>query len=355
MQREQFVSYFFIGLFVFILYQLALIISPFFTAIFLAAILAFAFYPLYTLALKIRRVRSWLAALLTTLVVVLIVVLPATFLLISLMQEAVELYQRVSRSISAGELDLLVTNIRQALSTEWVQKLWTKWGPVEQNVTETVLRAARSIGNTSALQLAALTRNVFGWIFNFLLITILLFFFFRDGKYLHDMVFQLLPLSEKTKKTLSSKMSETFAAVIRGQLVTSMVQAILTGLTFWFLGLPLPFFFGFVAFLASMIPITGAATVWIPTTIYLFATQEISKAVALLVIGTFGISLSDNILKPILIGEKTKLPIVLLFLGILGGLNLYGFTGLFIGPVVIALFFVLLDIYQKEYQGTNTH
>ena len=63
------------------------------------------------------------------------------------------------------------------------------------------------------------------------------------------------------------------------------------------------------------------------------------------------ISLSDNLLKPILIGEKTKLPIFLLFLGILGGLNLYGFTGLFIGPIVISLFFVLLDIYQKDYQG----
>ena len=304
MQREPFVSYFFIGLFLFILYQLALIISPFFTASFLAAILAFAFYPLYTIVLKIRRVRPSLAALITTVAVVLIVVLPATFLLITLMQEAVELYQRVNRAIGEGQLDLLVTHIRQALSAEWVQRLWTRWGLVEENVTETVLKAAKSIGNFSAVRLATLTKNIFGWMFNFFLITILLFFFLRDGKHLHDMVFQLLPLSEKTKKTLFAKINETFSAVIRGQLVTSLVQAILTGTTFWLLALPLPFFFGFVAFLTSMIPITGAATVWVPVTIYLFVIQETSKAVALLVIGTFGISLSDNLLKPILIGEK---------------------------------------------------
>src|SRR3989338_4179328 len=248
MQREQFVSYFFIGLFLFILYQLALIISPFFTALFLAAVLAFAFYPLYTIVLKIPRVRSSLAALITTVAVVLIVVLPATFLLITLMQEAVELYQRVNRSISEGQLDLVVTHIRQAPSAEWVQGLWTKWGPVEENVTETLLKAAKSIGNFSAVQLAALTKNIFGWVLNFFLITILLFFFLRDGKHLHDMVFQLLPLSEKTKKTLFAKINETFSAVIRGQLVTSLVQAILTGTTFWLLALPLPFFFWFVAF-----------------------------------------------------------------------------------------------------------
>jgi len=218
-------------------------------------------------------------------------------------------------------------------------------------VTDSVLKGARAIGNFSAVQLAALTKNLFGWALNFFVITVLLFFFFRDGKYMHELVFQLLPLSAKNRKVLSNKIDETFTAVIRGQFVTSIVQALLTGITFSLLGLPLPFFFGALAFLTSMIPVTGAATVWVPFTIYLFATQETTKAVALLLIGTFAISLSDNLLKPILIGEKTKLPIFLLFLGILGGLNLYGFTGLFLGPVVISLFFVLLEIYQKDFRS----
>ena len=202
----------------------------------------------------------------------------------------------------------------------------------------------------AAVQLTAFTKNLFIWILNLFLIAFMLFFFFQDGRIIYEFLYKTIPMAKKNKELLTSKINETFSAVIRGQFVTSITQGLLTGLTFWFLGLPLPFFFGFLTFLTSMIPLTGAATVWVPFDLYLFLTQQTQKAVILLLIGAFVISLSDNLLKPVLIGEKTRLPILLLFLGILGGMKLYGFTGLFLGPVVLSLFFVLAKMFREEYR-----
>ncbi len=353
MEKQQLISYFFIALFCFILYQIVLIFSPFFNAIFLAGILAFAFHPLYNKIRLSLKLKKSAASLMTTILVLLIVILPAGAVLANSLNEAAEFYQKVSALIRQGTIEQLIERARLFLSQEWAQQIRVAPPALKANVTELLLKGARAIGNFSAMQLSSFTKNVFLWAVNFSLIPVLLFFFLKDGRLLHDFLFQLAPLSKLNKVLVSQKINETLAAVIRGQLVTSLVQAALTGFTFWFLALPLPIFFGFVTFLTSLVPVTGAATVWVPFVIYLFAVNETRKAVTLLLIGIFVISLSDNLLKPVLIGKKTKLPLLLLFLGIFGGLNLYGFIGLFAGPVVLSLFFVLLEIYQKEFQAEN--
>ena len=350
MKREQIVSYFFVGLFIFILYQLALIFSPFITAVSWAAVLAFAFYPLYSKIKNLPRINLSSAALIATTLVVLIVVIPAAFVLVTLMKETIELYYKLSNYIRMGDSERFIEQIKQTATSEWAQKLWLLWNPFQKDVSEVVLQGAKGIGNFAALQLAALTKNLFIWILNLFLIAFLLFFFFRDGKMMYDFVYKLVPMAKKNKEALADKINETLAAVIRGQFLTCIVQGMIAGFTFWILRLPLPFFFGFLTFLTAMIPITGAATVWVPFAIYLLLDHQTEKGIALAVIGGFGISLIDNILKPLLIGGKTRLPIFLLFLGILGSMKLYGFTGIFLGPVVLALFFALTKIYREEYQ-----
>ena len=134
---------------------------------------------------------------------------------------------------------------------------------------------------------------------------------------------------------------------------TSVAQGILCGVVFLVLGLPAPHFFGFVTFIATMIPVLGATLVWMPFVVYLFAAQQTTKAVILLLLGVFVISMVDNIIKPILIGERTKVPIFLLFFGVLGGMNAYGFTGVFLGPLCITIFFALVRIYKMRYGTEN--
>jgi len=350
MKREQIVSYFFIGLFIFIVYELFRLFSPFLHAIFWAAILAFAFYPLYRNILNRFRVKRTLAALITTLIILLLITPPMILILFSLTEEAVELYQRASAYLTSGELERFFENLKTTASTEWARQLWSRLEPFRQNMVDALLAFTRRMGNLTAMQIIALSKNLLLLCFNFFLIIFLLFFFLRDGEQIYRFFYDLIPMEQKNKKTLAGKMNETFSAVIRGQLLTSIVQGTLAGLTFWILQLPIPLLIGFLTFLSSMIPVTGAATVWAPFAIYLFVTNEVTKAAILSVIGAFLISLSDNFLKPVLIGEKTKLPIFLLFLGMLGGLKIYGLTGVFLGPVILSLFFVLVKIYHEEYQ-----
>ncbi len=111
----------------------------------------------------------------------------------------------------------------------------------------------------------------------------------------------------------------------------------------------LPIFFAALTFLAALVPVFGTPLVWFPFVIYLICLQQYGKAAALFFLGAFGISLIDNFLKPVLIGKKTRLPYLLLFLGILGGLQVYGLVGIFLAPAVLSFFFSLIKIYREKF------
>ena len=347
MTREKFISYFFIVLLVFVVYQVFLIFSPFFRAIFWSAILAFSFYPLY-LRLKRAIPSETGAALLMTVLIFLVVIPPVVFLILSVTGQAIELYQTTSNYIKAGGLETLVDHLR---SLNFIHKLETKlvqWGPLKENASVWLLSSTRSIGNLAAAQAAALTKNLLLIALNTLMMTFLIFVFLKDGQQIYDFIYQIAPLEEKNKKPIFTRINETFTAVIRGQLLTSIVQAVGAGVGFWLIGVPAPVFFAALTFIAALIPVTGAATVWVPIVVYFFTTAQTAKAVILLVFGLFGISLVDNVLKPMLIGEKTKLSYFMLFFGILGGIKFYGLLGIFLAPVILSLFFALIQIYQEK-------
>lgn len=354
MTREQLISLFFITLLLFVVVEVFRIFSPFVTAIFWAAIIAFAFYPLHQKLKRSLKKQETLAAMVMTVVIFLVVVPPAVFLLINLAGQAVELYQLVSSYIREGGLERLIEHIR---SFSFVQSLEAKlfqWEPVKLQVTEWLLRAARSIGNFGAGQFGDLTKNFFFIILNVFLTSILVFVFMRDGEKIYSFFYDLAPLESKNKKYIFGRINETFAAVIRGQLLTSLTQSIVAGIIFWALGLPVPVFFASVTFLAALIPIVGASFVWFPLVLYLMTLGQYERAMILFVLGVLGISLIDNILKPALIGEKTKLPYFLLFFGVMGGIKIFGLMGIFLAPVVLSLFFALVKIFQEKYSSSES-
>ena len=212
-----------------------------------------------------------------------------------------------------------------------------------------VLNSAGTIGNFALKNATILTKNIVTGLFDLFLTFFLLFFFLRDGGKIYKFIYEITPLDEEHKALVFNQLSDTFSATLRGQLFTALAQSFLLGVIFWVLGLPLPVFFAAVTFLAAMIPVVGAATVWFPFAAYLGLTQQWGRMAALLVLGIFVISGIDNILKPLLIGHKTKLPYSLLFLGILGGIQAYGFIGIFIAPAFFSLFFVLVRIYRDKF------
>lgn len=316
--------------------------------IFWAAILAFAFYPLHTFFRKKIPGSDTLTALLTTFLIILTVIPPVIFLILNLTGQAIELYQSATLYIRDGNIERLIDQVR---SLSFIQKIEARailWEPLKENATAMILNASKATANFAIAQAGVITKNLFFLSLNALLAFCLIFVFLKDGPKIYNFIYQIAPFEEENKRLIFGKIDETFSAVIRGQILTSIIQSVTAGFVFRFLGLPAPIFFAGATFMATLIPFLGAVSVWVPLTLYLFAVQLYPKALILLVCGIF-ISTIDNFTKPALIGEKMKLPYFLLFFGILGGISLYGLMGIFLGPLILSLFFALITIYREKF------
>lgn len=354
MNRRQLVSIFFIVLLVYILFSVLLILSPFLNPIFWGMVIAFAFYPLYEKALKWTKQNHNLAAGLVT-CLTLFAFTPLVVLVISMAaRETVHLYGWLADFIQNGGAESFFQKVRDLAFVKRIEASHlVQWETLGTELKAWVLNSAGILGNFLLKHATLLTKNLVQGVFNFFLMFFLVFFFLRDGRRIFRFIHEITPLDEHNKNEIFQQLSETFSAVLRGQLFTGLAQAVILGTVFWALKLPLPVFFAGVAFLAAMIPVFGASTVWVPFAVYLFLTQEYTRGIALVVLGTFVISGIDNVLKPMLIGQKAKLPYSLLFLGILGGIQVYGMMGIFLAPALLSLFFVLIKIYREKFSESE--
>lgn len=351
MNRRQIIAIFFIALLLYILFNVVSILSPFMGPICWGLILAFSFYPLYDRLLKASKNPGLSAGAVTGLV--LLALTPLVFVIFLLaVRETVNFYEWLTAFIKDGDAERLYEKVRAFPIFQRIQSLQlSPWDSLGTQINQWMLDSAGTLGNFVVKHLTLITKNVIHALLNFFLTVFLVFFFLRDGNRIFRFIYEVTPLDDDNKSEIFGQLSETFAATLRGQLFTSIAQASVLGMVFWVLHLPMPVFFTAFAFLASMIPLVGVSVIWVPFVIYLFIAQEYARAVTLLALGALVISGIDNVLKPLLIGQKTKLPYPLLFLAILGGIQVYGFMGIFLAPAVLSLFFVLIRIYQSKFSS----
>ncbi|MBY0418431.1 MAG: AI-2E family transporter, partial [Pararheinheimera sp.] len=193
-------------------------------------------------------------------------------------------------------------------------------------------------------------QNTFGFILSLCLMLYLTFFLLREGPRLVELMIKALPLGDKRERILFAKFAEVTRATVKGNLVVALVQGALGGLIFWLLGLPAPILWGVVMAFLSLLPAVGAALVWLPVSLYWYATGDWVIATILVAYGALVIGLADNILRPLLVGRDTKLPDYLVLFSTLGGITLMGINGFVLGPMVAALFLVFWQIFIDEFQ-----
>ena len=289
--------------------------------------------------------RDTLAALAMTLLVTTVIVLPTISLSSVITREAASLYQRLSEYVSSGSFNADVERLRASRIGRLVDRLEgyeIDWGAA----------ARSSVDTASALVVAQVTsvaRNVAAFLLDFTIMLFTLFFLFRDGEHMYRRLRVLIPLDPVHKDVIFGTLYQTLSAVTQGMVATALAQGILTWVALWGLGLPYTAFLGVVAGFLSLIPFVGAAGVWVPCTIYLAAAGDVVRATILLVYGSLVISMVDNVLRPLLIGNQTRLPTLFLFFGILGGVQVYGVLGLFLGPVLLAIVVAFVRIYQEQF------
>lgn len=315
--------------------------------IFWAAVLATLFYPTYQWLHDALKGRSALAAVGTIGVIILSVIVPLLLMSLAVASEASGLYQR----LTSNESDLMASlqSIEQMLPV--ASDLLDRFGLSLEELRQQFSDAAVGISQYLASRVVALGQNALRVVGLFFLMLYLLFFFLCDGRQLLDTISGLIPLGDVRERRLFAKFAEVSRATIKGTIVIGLVQGVLGGLIFWALGIGGAALWGVVMTVLSFLPAVGAALVWAPASVILMATGQFVKGLLLLILGILIIGLADNVLRPILVGRETQLPDYLVLLTTLGGLTLFGLSGVVIGPIIGALFLTTWQMFGQEYAG----
>lgn len=349
MNQKWLVTAFFFALLLILLYLAFLIISPFLKAITWAAILAVMVYPAQAWLVKVLRGRATLAALIVTFLITFLVLVPAFRMVGFLSQEAIAL-AKIIRAATEGQ------ELAMAKDQPWVQELLRYWDSISLqlaslgvDLSKIAVQAAQLASGFAVSQAKEIAQDVLIFAVNFVISLFAFFFLVRDGKDLCFKLRALLPMDQRHQGLLFDNIVNSLYAVIHGCLVTALVQGLLAGVGYWFVGVPFALLLGVATAFAALFPIGGSSLIWLPASLYLFFHGSYLRGTILLVWGAGIVGTVDNVLKPLFIGSRLRLPTLFLFFGILGGLGLFGPLGLILGPVLLALLAALLDLYLKEY------
>lgn len=333
----------FLFLLVIVTIAFGVLVANFVTPVFWAAVIAIVFRPVERRLLAyFGGTRPNSSAALTLILVVVVVFVPLGFVAVAVSREAVGIYQR----FTTGELA-----VSDAMD-RWVPALvrfGARVGITPDTVRENVAAAAAAVGTFLASGALAFGQNAIKAAGQFGLMLYVLFFFLRDGDQLLRSIGRALPLGDARERALFERFTAVTRATLKGTLVVGSVQGTLGGIFFALLGLDAPAFWGVMMVACSLIPIIGPTTVWLPTSIILMVTGSVAKGIILLLLGTFGIALVDNFLRPILVGRETRIPDFVVLLSTLGGLTLFGLSGFVAGPAIAGLFITVWDMFAREY------
>lgn len=318
------------------------IIEPFLTAIVIAAILAVVTWPLFMRARVSMGGNTTFPAILMVFLIIVGVLIPTSFLLVAIAQQIPKAVEIVREWIASSftippaiaEIprigpwlhDQLLFAIDPASLSSTLQKLL-------EPMSAWILNAAVNVSQ-GLLQLA--------------LVTFIVFFFYRDGAWFADRIKTLMRrVSGELSNELTNILVNTTRSVVFGLLGTALGQAIVAGIGFWIAGVPGVLMLSFMVFVLSIVPV-GPPLIWGPAAIWLYSNGDPGMAAFLVLWGTLAVSSVDNFLKPVLIARGSSLPLALIFLGVFGGVIAFGFLGLILGPILLAVGLSMLQAWLRN-------
>jgi predicted PurR-regulated permease PerM len=235
----------------------------------------------------------------------------------------------------------------------WSRDLLGRFGLFNaQDVVDKLTAAVVQGGQALTTRALAIGQNTLMLLVNLGIMLYLLFFFLRDGRDLAQTIRRAVPMQRQHTDFLLSKFATVVRATVKGTVVVALVQGMLGGVAFAFLGIHGAVLWGVVMSVLSLLPAIGAALVWAPVAIYLIATGSMIEGLGLAAWGAGVMGMVDNLLRPILVGKETKLPDYLVLLSTIGGLSIFGVNGFLIGPAIAALFVATWALFSHEEGAT---
>jgi len=334
--RERFSQLIFYALILLIAYLTYLVISPFLASLAWAAVFAMMFHGVYSeLSPKIGPNRAALAA---TLMAAVLIVAPAVVLV----------------SVIAREVPQVIDYLQQVSLTapDRINRLWEvvrHRSPLALPEDPTMLlrEGVQRVLAFLAPRAGAVVADLFATLGSLFVMLFSMFFLLRDGHTLGRQVRDLLPLPEDERDRLMRDTRDLVVASVGAGLLVAAAQGAIGGIAFWLLGINAPVIWAAVMALCSLIPLVGAALVWVPTALWLALSGDIVRGVILMIVGVLGISMADNILRPLLLSGRTSASGLVVFLGLLGGASAFGFIGLVLGPIILVTAGSLLKVFSR--------
>lgn len=335
-----------------LLCSLALLLSLFWayiSAVVLALFIASVFYPFYLRVKRLFKDREISSSLFMTLFILLALILPMGWFASTLSKEALDFYNTTRNSVSLNK-------IQHALESDspLAQKIRKVGDMVGLEYSpETIKTLSASIGKKVGLFLydqgRSMASNLFSFLVHFFLMMMTIYYLFRDGFRLKDYITQLLPVPRQQLEKVVETFQEMGRAIFIGNGLSGIVQGVLGGFGFYIFGVNSPFLWGTVIAFMAFLPVIGASIVFLPAAAILFLQGKTSTGLGFLAYNICYSSIIEYLIKPKLIGQGMQMNSLLVFIGIIGGIKLFGILGIIYGPLIITIFLTLAEIYRQEY------
>jgi predicted PurR-regulated permease PerM len=321
---------------------------PFLKPLLLGALLAGLFHPLYRWISRLLGGRQSFGAVVTLLVLLILVLGPLSAFLGIVVQQAL--------SISDQAIPWLRQHFGAASAFnahDWLVQRFpalADYVPSQEQLLQNVGAAAKSAGGFLVTVASRMTATTAAFLLNLFVMLYAMFFFFRDGHKILERIFYYLPLSDEDETRMLARFTSITRATIKGTMVIGVIQGALAGIAFWVAGIDGAAFWGTIMTILSIVPGIGAALVWVPAVILLYVNGQYLAATLLLAWCAAVVGTIDNFLRPALVGRDAKMPDLLILIGTLGGLFLFGPIGFIVGPIVCGLFLTVWDIYGATFK-----
>lgn len=340
--------WFYLAVLLMLMYLSYVIVRPVFMALALGMVAAYVFYPVFEY-FKQRIGRPNLSAFLCSLLGLLMIIIPIFLLVNSMATETGQLYGKAKELILKEDL-FACPEVPSTITCRFLDKINSLYEnpEVKAQLAEWVKTFVQQVSTVLRQVIFSLPRLIV-----FLFVSVLsMFYLLRDGHFVVSRLKEALPLSKHHQNVILEQLQSTMRGVIYGTLIVAVVQALLALLGFYFLGIPNPVFWSIVLALFAFLPFIGSWIVWFPAGISLILQGEASGGVArgiiLLIYGFLIISGVENVLRPLLVGSSAKVPSLVILLGVMGGILVWGPMGFVLGPIVLSLFKTFFDIYAHE-------
>jgi predicted PurR-regulated permease PerM len=327
------------GTLLLLLYLVYRITEPFFVPLAWSAVLAIFFYPLHERIDK--HMKPTQAALLSTVGVTLVLIVPAIVVLILATRQAIVATARIQSALMDPDKALpmhALDWIRGHLPTEWQSTDFSQ--PIRQGAEKVAAFLAGNIGG--------LVKNLAAFFVDLFIVIFALFFMFRDGDSIVRGIRHLLPLDESIQQDMLSESKDLIFASVAVGLIIAGVQGLLGGMAFTIGGIPTAVFWGVLMAFFSLVPVVGSALIWVPAALWLGFSGHWGKGATIVVICGGVAAVADNIIRPLLLRNRTHLNELLLFIGVLGGLEVFGLLGLVAGPTIVAAAMGIFRVYMDR-------